>query len=203
MNKNGLSKVCGSNPAVILASASPRRKELLTQIGVGCICMPVDIDEAAFQDEPVVEYVSRLAKEKAQAGWELRSEKVNEGNLPVLGADTIVVYQGKLLGKPNCEAEAFETLKLLSGQKHQVFSAVALCSANGCECLVSENWVEFSEINEASILCYIATGEPMDKAGSYGIQGLAAVWIKRIEGSYSSVMGLPLYETAQLLKNSI
>ena len=183
------------NNVIILASASPRRKELLAQIHVDCICRPVEIDESAQKNEPVVDYVIRLAQEKALAGWNQSDKK-----RPVLGADTIVVYKQQLLGKPQNKAQAIETLSLLSGQTHHVYTAVAVMNEAGVECLVSDNEVVFADINPETIKAYVASGEPMDKAGSYGIQGMAALWIKKISGSYSSVMGLPLYETGQLLQ---
>ena len=184
-----------SEAVIILASASPRRKELLAQIGVDCLCQPVDIDESAFENEPVISYVKRLAKEKAMAGWN-QSDK----SLAVLGADTIVVHKHQLLGKPDNEAEAIETLQQLSGQTHHVYTAVAVVNDGFSEISISQSEVEFGYIDKDLIQAYVATGEPMDKAGCYGIQGLAALWIKKITGSYSSVMGLPLYETGQLLR---
>lgn len=185
-----------STEAVIfLASASPRRKELLAQIGVNCLCLPVDIDESAFENESVTSYVKRLAVEKAMAGWSQSNKK-----LPVIGADTIVVYKQQLLGKPCDKNEAIETLIQLSGQTHQVYTAVAVVNDGFSEISISQSEVEFGYIDKDLIQAYVATGEPMDKAGSYGIQGLAALWIKKITGSYSSVMGLPLYETAQILR---
>ncbi len=184
-----------NKPQLILASASPRRKTLLAQIGVSCDALPVDIDERAKPGESVRNYVSRLALEKAQKGWQTSSKK-----RPVLGADTIVVFEGQLLGKPENKAQAFETLKQLSGQTHQVYSAVAVVSVGFSDCLISVNEVTFDVIDESTIWRYIDSGEPMDKAGCYGIQGQAALWIKSLVGSYSSVMGLPLYETGHLLK---
>lgn len=184
-----------NKPKLILASASPRRKTLLAQIGVICDALPVDIDEGARPGESVTCYVSRLAQEKALQGWESSSKQ-----LPVLGADTIVVIEEQLLGKPKNKQQAFETLTQLSGQTHQVYSAVAVVSADFSACLVSANQVTFDAIDAPTIWRYIDSGEPMDKAGCYGIQGQAALWIKSLKGSYSAVMGLPLYETGQLLK---
>nr|WP_154223386.1 Maf family protein [Marinicella rhabdoformis] len=177
-----------------MASASPRRKQLLAQIGVNCLCQPVDIDETPFENEPVVKYVKRLAKTKATAGWE-QSDK----SLPVLGADTIVVHNNQLMGKPQNKTQAVATLKQLSGQSHYVYSAVAVVSKGNHRLVISQNEVVFDDIPADMIESYVASGEPMDKAGSYGIQGMAALWIKKITGSYSSVMGLPLYETGQIL----
>lgn len=178
---------------IVLASASPRRKELLQQLGFNPLVCPVDIDESAQANETVEDYVRRLAVNKSQAGHELCGH-----NLPVLGSDTIVVHHGQLLGKPIDADAAVATLRSLSGQSHQVFTSVAITWHGETTVLVSENQVTFAPISEAVIQAYVNSGEPMDKAGCYGIQGAAAMWIKHLSGSYSSVMGLPLYETAQL-----
>jgi septum formation protein len=158
--------------------------------------MPVDIDESIKPNENANDYCQRLALEKALAGWH-HSEK----NYPVIGSDTIVVFKDEILGKPTDENDAFEMLMKLSNNRHQVMTAVAIKSKNCQKVIVQTSEVTFDEIDEQGIHDYIATKEPMDKAGSYGIQGLAAVWIKHISGSHSGIMGLPLYETAQLIKH--
>lgn len=179
---------------LILASASPRREQLLRQLGLNPDCLAVDIDERQFAGELVEDYVRRLAREKAQAGW-----RSSGGQCPVIGADTIVVFDNRTLGKPQDRRAVRETLSLLSGQTHQVFSAVAVVWGDFCEVLCSVNEVTFAKIPENWLTAYANSDEPMDKAGCYAIQGRAAIWIKRICGSYSSIMGLPLFETVQLL----
>ena len=156
--------------------------------------MPVDVDESARVEEPPERYVQRLACEKAEAGF-----VVLAGSLPVLGADTAVVVDGRVLGKPADVAEAGRMLRLLAGREHIVLSAVALCGENGTLTALSRSQVWMRPIGEPEVARYCASGEPMDKAGGYAIQGRAAVFVERLEGSYSGVMGLPLYETAALL----
>jgi len=183
------------NINIILASQSPRRKQLLEQIGIFPICQPVDIDETKYTSESPLEYCQRLALEKAQAGW-LQSQK----KCMVLGSDTIVVFEGETLGKPKDNADAFRMLAMLSDTTHQVITAVAIVYESKHKTVVSTSDVTFAKFETEEINKYIASKEPMDKAGSYGIQGLAAQWIKSISGSYSGIMGLPLYETAQLIR---
>lgn len=185
-----------SHAQIILASSSPRRSELLQQMRVTFIVLPVDIDESALEGESPTTYVERLALEKARAGWEL-SEKTR----PVLGSDTIVVIHGDILGKPRDRKHAIEMLKRLSGNTHQVLTAVALVEGNRSAIRLSESRVSFSPITEQEMLSYWESGEPADKAGAYAIQGLAAAFIQRIEGSFSGVMGLPIHETMDLLKS--
>lgn len=185
-----------SHAQIILASSSPRRSELLQQMRVPFIVLPVDIDESALEGESPTTYVERLALEKARAGWEL-SEKTR----PVLGSDTIVVIHGDILGKPRDRKHAIEMLKRLSGNTHQVLTAVALVEGNRSAIRLSESRVSFSPITEQEMLSYWESGEPADKAGAYAIQGLAAAFIQRIEGSFSGVMGLPIHETMDLLKS--
>ena len=182
---------------IYLASASPRRRELLEQIGVRYRQILVDAAEVPEPDEVPEMYVLRVALEKARAG----RESLAPGNqLPVLGADTAVVIQGEVLGKPGDRADALAMMSRLSGQWHQVMSAVAIVGGDGEECSrLSVSSVLFREVSEVEAKAYWATGEPRDKAGGYAIQGRAAVFIERLEGSYSGVMGLPLYETAELL----
>lgn len=182
---------------IILASRSPRRIELLKQIRVDCHAMPSDIDESIKPKESPVAYVKRLAKEKAQAAHFMR--KPEFANMLILAADTIVALDNQILGKPENDEDAFIMLKKLSGTQHYVYTAVAAYSNNKMRCMLNSSIVEMMVLTDQTIHSYIASGEHRDKAGSYGIQGLAGAWIKRIEGSYSGVMGLPLYETAQLL----
>ncbi|GAA6133891.1 nucleoside triphosphate pyrophosphatase YhdE [Oceaniserpentilla sp. 4NH20-0058] len=182
---------------IVLASASPRRRELLDQIGVQYTCEPQDIDESILPNEQAKNYVVRLAKEKAISG-------AKNTQLPVLGSDTCVVLNGTILSKPSSEAHAFEMLQTLSGTTHEVMTGVALCTQQGDEqqvaaCCVTTK-VTFIALTDQQIKDYIATGEPIDKAGSYGIQGKAAVFVDGIIGSYSNVVGLPLKETAQFLQ---
>nr|WP_286946596.1 Maf family protein [Pseudomonas sp. UBA6718] len=179
-----------------LASASPRRRELLAQIGVPFVTLIASIDETALPGEPAERYVERLAREKALAGLAALSDPADA---VVLGADTAVVLDGRILGKPADRAECLATLTALSGREHQVLTAVALASAQRIESRVVASRVRFRLLRAGEAEAYWATGEPCDKAGSYGIQGLAAVFVSQLEGSYSAVVGLPLCETAQLL----
>ncbi len=180
---------------LLLASQSPRRKELLKQIGIEPLCRPVDLDESILPNEKPLDYCCRLALEKAKKGWE-NSNKT----LFSLGSDTIVVNNKEILGKPQDENNALSMLLSLSNKTHYVITAVALVSDNKSKVVSSTSHVIFTTINEQDALNYIATKVPMDKAGSYGIQGYAAKWIKHISGSHSGIMGLPLYETAKLIE---
>ncbi len=180
-------------PQIILASASPRRSELLRQIGISHVIQAVDIDETPRLNELPQAYVERLAAEKSAACHALTSY-----GLPVIAADTSVVCDGRILGKPGDCEEASGMLNLLSGRSHQVYSAVSL-RGNSHWQAVSVSTVKFRTLNAEEISAYWQTGEPCDKAGGYAIQGLASVFIESITGSFSGVMGLPLYETAQLL----
>lgn len=186
------------HPILYLASRSPRRVELLKQIGLVCITHPADIDETQFQNEHPERYVTRLAQEKAEAC--LSGLAAEQRVRPVLAADTTVVLAGKVLGKPDNDNDARKMLAELSGSTHQVHTAVALVFLNQIEVVLSTTTVEMMTLSDKQIEHYIASGEHLDKAGSYGIQGLAGAWIKRIEGSYTGVMGLPIYETAALLR---
>lgn len=185
-------------PQIYLASRSPRRVELLKQVGISCHILPADIDETALENEAPVAYVLRLAKQKAQAC--LSKLDSAQPLLPILAADTSVALGASILGKPNDDNDAKAMLKMLSGSQHQVHTAVALAVAGEIEVLVSTTTVEMMELTTEQIEHYIATGEHADKAGSYGIQGSAGAWVKRIDGSYTGVMGLPIYETALLLR---
>lgn len=183
-------------PTLFLASASPRRAELLGQIGVPFQHVSASIDETPrVAEEPAV-YVERLAQEKAQAGLQ-RLEQAADA--VVLGADTAVVLEGRILGKPQDRADALAMLAALSGREHQVLTAVALCSATRRASVVVASQVCFAPISAAQAEAYWASGEPLDKAGSYAIQGLGAVFVAGMSGSYSAVVGLPLCETASLL----
>jgi len=185
---------------IYLASASPRRRELLEQIGIRYRQLPVDVPEVQEEDEVAEMYVLRVALDKARAG---RASVGADYCAPVLGADTAVVIDGEVLGKPRDRDDALAMLARLSGRWHQVMSAVALVGAEGEEySRLSVNAVQFREITPQEAEAYWETGEPSDKAGGYAIQGRAAVFIERIEGSYSAVMGLPLFETAELLKQT-
>ncbi|MBB3189729.1 Maf family protein [Halomonas cerina] len=180
------------SPVLCLASASPRRRDLLASIGVAVEVCPVDIDETPRPGEPADAYVTRLAREKALAGARLSP-------LPVLGSDTAVVRDGEILGKPEGRSHAAAMLSSLSGRSHEVLTAVAVSGPAGLLETCVPTRVVMRVIDEDEIRAYWATGEPVDKAGGYAIQGLAAVFIARLEGSHSAVVGLPLFETASLL----
>lgn len=184
---------------VYLASASPRRSELLRQIGVAFEVRAADIKEEQLPREAPEDYVLRLAATKAGAVW---AAIVGPDPRPVLAADTAVVLDGAVLGKPQDEAEAMQMLERLSGRSHRVLTAVALRTDDGVETRLSASEVRFRATTAAERLAYCSTGEPFDKAGGYGIQGYAAVFVEHLHGSYSAVMGLPLFETAALLARS-
>ena len=179
-----------------LASGSPRRRELLTQIALPFTTLIAPIDENILSDETPHAYVERLARAKAQAGLALLEPSTDA---VVLGADTAVVLDGRVLGKPANRDEAVATLSALSGREHQVLTAVALVSQAKTAVRVVSSQVRFRPLRLAEIEAYWATGEPQDKAGSYAIQGLAAVFVSQLQGSYSAVVGLPLCETAEML----
>ena len=183
-----------SNADLILASASPRRAELLQQIGVQYAVAAENIDESHCASESAYDYVQRLALEKAQAGY----RRHNSG-LPVLGADTICLFNGGIFGKPvDCD-QAISMLRSLSANTHQVLSAVAIVNEFRAELAISKSLVTFRTISSDECLKYWHTGESKDKAGAYAIQGYGATFVAHLEGSYSGVMGLPLFETQQLL----
>ena len=181
---------------IILASSSPRRRELLDQIGVHYVCSPVDVDESPREGEAPEHYVVRLAAEKS-----LLAQRFERTRLPVLGADTTVVLAGEIMGKPQGRDHALAMLARLSGRRHQVMSAVSVRSRQHWQAL-NISTVSFRPIGRKEMLAYWATGEPVDKAGAYAIQGLGALFVKHIEGSFSGVVGLPLYETAHLLRKA-
>lgn len=180
---------------LILASQSPRRRELLTQLGVTFESAVSDIDEKPLNNESPATLVQRLATEKAQHVFQQTAEK----QVMVLGADTIVVCQGRILGKPTDKNDALRMLQLLSGQTHQVMTAVCLLTSTISDCINVISRVTFRQLSDHEMHAYWHTQEPCDKAGAYAIQGLAAQFISHLEGSYSAVMGLPLFETAHLL----
>ncbi len=183
---------------IILASQSPRRVTILKQMHIDCLVMPADIDEQAYANELPAEYVLRLAEQKALAIVKKLAGK--HADLPILAADTTVVLGNEILGKPENDADAFNMLKKLSGSTHQVHTAIALAFNGQIECTLNTTQVTMMALTDAMISEYIATGEHCDKAGSYAIQGLAGNWIRKIEGSYTGVMGLPVHETALLLE---
>lgn len=179
--------------SIVLASASPRRAELLKQIGLSFEVRPADIDETPGAGESALHYVERLAREKALA------VRVEESDSIVIGSDTSVVLGGRILGKPRDHEDAAYMLRQLAGTTHQVMTAVAVASSKACESRVAVTDVCFRELSDDEIDAYVASGEPMDKAGGYGIQGRGGIFVEELRGSYSAVVGLPLQETAELL----
>ncbi|WP_263355835.1 Maf family protein [Acidicapsa ligni] len=182
---------------LVLASASPRRRELLTQAGYQFDIHPAYIPEDPHPDEDPIAYVTRLAREKAQAVYNKLSPA--DPGVLVLGSDTTVTLDNEILGKPENQADAARMLRLLSGRTHRVITGVSLIGAARSQTAAEVTAVQFLTISEAEIAAYIATGEPMDKAGAYAIQGHAARWIPRIEGCYFNVVGLPISLVATLL----
>lgn len=192
---------------IYLASRSPRRRELLRQIGVRFDLLvfrggergdDADVDETPFEGEDVERYVERLALTKAEAGFRRLHWRVLPHHA-VLAADTTLELDGQIIGKPVDAADAAAILRRLSGQTHRVLTAIAMCDGARTRSLTSISEVRFRTLSDNDIRRYIETGEPMDKAGAYGIQGHAAIFIEEIRGSYTGIMGLPLFETAQLL----
>lgn len=179
-----------------LASKSPRRAELLDRLGIAYRLLDVDVPEIRAPGEAAADYVLRVARDKAAAGW---AQVAGETGARVLGADTEVVLDGDVFGKPADAADAAAMLRRLSGRTHQVLSAVVVHDAGGVGEVVSTTQVRFAPLDEAAIAAYVATGEPMGKAGAYGIQGRAEAFVEHLAGSYSGVMGLPLHETSRLL----
>lgn len=193
---------------IYLASRSPRRRELLAQIGVKFELLlfregprqDADTDEAARPGEQPEDYVRRIATGKAEAAWQRVLMRRGLRRMPVLAADTTVALAGEILAKPVDRADAERMLRLLAGTRHRVLTAVAVGVEQRFEVAVSESFVTFGALDDARIQAYAQSAEPHDKAGGYAIQGRAAAFVERIEGSYSGVMGLPLYETANLLR---
>jgi septum formation protein len=178
---------------LVLASASPRRRALLEQLGIPLRIDPAHLDENVREGESAEQYVLRLARQKAEA------VHVRHPSDTVLAADTSVVLEGRILGKPRTAEEAVEMLRALSGRTHQVMTAVAVAGA-GARCVIAS--VTFAAASEAALRWYVSTGEPMDKAGAYAVQGIGGFLVERIEGSYSAVVGLPLVETLALLRDA-
>jgi septum formation protein len=193
---------------IYLASRSPRRRELLAQIGVKFEPLlfregprqDADTDEAVRPGEQPDEYVRRVTHLKAEAAWQRVVMRRGLQRKPVLAADTTVALAGEILGKPVDRPDAERILRILSGTQHRVLTAVSVAFEERREIAVSESLVTFAALDDARIAAYVQSGEPFDKAGAYGIQGRAGAFVERIEGSYSGVMGLPLYETAELLR---
>jgi septum formation protein len=200
--------IANGGKRVYLASRSPRRRELLAQIGVSFELLllredavrGVDVDESQVPGEDPHDYVLRISHSKAETGWQ-RVQQRRLPHYPVLAADTAVVLGDRIMGKPANREEAVEMLQALSGKTHQVLTAVAVANGGRVEQRLSASAVRFGDLAELAIRRYVMSGEPLDKAGGYAIQGHAAAFIEKIEGSYSGVMGLPLYETAELLAN--
>ncbi|CAI0998345.1 Maf-like protein yhdE [Serratia marcescens] len=184
--------------SLYLASGSPRRRELLTLLGVPFDILLTHTEEQRREGEAAEAYVRRLAQDKAKAGVALAQE-----DRPVLGADTIVVLNGRVLEKPRDEAHAADMLAALSGKQHQVMTAVAIADRHDVRCQLVVTDVTFRSLSQQDIRDYIATGEPMDKAGAYGIQGKGGCFVRTITGSYHAVVGLPLVETHELLSNFV
>ena len=196
-----------NNPRIHLASRSPRRRELLAQIGIPFDTIVFrnppradrELDETPLADETPIDYVNRVARAKAGHGWRIVGWRKLLPQ-PVLAADTTLEFEGEIIGKPVDAADAHNILRRLSGHTHRVLSAVAIAFDGRLESLLSISEVRFGVLDEAEIRRYVASGEPMDKAGAYGIQGHAGLFVEHLAGSYTGVMGLPLYETAQLLR---
>ena len=183
-------------PKIYLASKSPRRRELLSQIGVEFSVLSVEVDESVLTNETPIDYVQRVAIAKAQSGWDSLNTREQ---LPVLGSDTSVVLGDTIFGKPKNNDDAWRMLQQLSGRSHQVMTAVAVVNGSQIVCELNISEVSFADLSDADINWYLSTKEGVDKAGGYAVQGLAAIFIKQIKGSYSGIMGLPVRETAFLL----
>jgi len=196
-----------TQPRIYLASQSPRRRELLKQIGINFevlllrsdVCRNIDVDESALTNEQPEIHVRRLSQKKIEAGRNTLRMR-NLPVFPVLAADTVVALDGKIFGKPGNPEEAAAMLRELSGKEHQVFSAVAIALGDHFESVVSTSTVRFTTLSEDRIKRYLLTREFSDKAGGYAIQGQAGAFVEHISGSYSGVIGLPLYETVKLLQ---
>lgn len=182
---------------VVLASRSPRRRELLAQLGVRHRVVAVDIDEIQRDGEAPHDFAQRMAAQKARAAW-----REDESDTVIVAADTIVVVDGEVLGKPRDSDHADAMLKKLSAREHAVLSAVTVRRHRASRDVISETRVWFRALEPAEREAYLATGEAFDKAGAYAIQGRAAIFVARLDGSYSGVMGLPLFETASLLREA-
>jgi len=191
---------------IYLASKSPRRKELLRQVGIPFELMPLreypperrDVDESPYADEPAIQYVQRIARTKAEVAGRMMISRRLPMRL-ILAADTTVVLNGTILGKPQDKDDAARMLRSLAGATHEVLTAVAITDGRDLQVALSRSEVTFRALEDSEITRYVASGEPLDKAGGYAIQGRAAVFVSHLAGSYSGVMGLPLFETMQLL----
>jgi len=183
-----------------LASQSPRRRELLAQLGVTFSVLDVDVTEIPLAKEAPVDYVQRVARDKAHAGWQSLAPQV-QADAVVIASDTEVVLDNRIFGKPNDAEDASRMLRTLAARAHEVMSAVWMISAEHARGDICISRVRFAHLSEAAIAAYVATGEPFGKAGAYAIQGKGATFIEHLEGSYSGVMGLPLFETARLLQS--
>ena len=185
---------------IYLASASPRRREILVSLGFQPVLLTAEIDETALPGEAVADYVARMARQKNAAARQLAAQRGLALAQPLLSADTVVALDNAILGKPRDAAHARELLESLSGREHQVWTAV--CVSLGGQTLeaAQRSDVRFKELSEQEIAAYIASGEPLDKAGAYGIQGIGGVFVAHLSGSFSGVMGLPVFETVQLLR---
>lgn len=192
-------------PTLILASASPRRRELLAQAGYSFEVRPAHINEDTRADEDPISYVVRLARQKAQAAFEAACrDPESHQNVPVvLGADTTVELDGQILGKPQNAADAARILRILSGRTHRVMTGIAVVTASGTQVAAEVTGVRFLTLGDEEIAAYVATGEPMDKAGAYAIQGRAARWIPRVTGCYFNVVGLPLALVSTMLETYV
>lgn len=194
-------------PRIHLASRSPRRRELLTQIGVAFDTLifrdgtraDKETDETPLKNEDPLAYVQRVARAKAEHGWRCVGWRRLLAQ-PVLSADTTLEFEGEVIGKPLNAADAAHILGRLSGRTHRVLTAVAICLDTRIETALSISEVRFATLSDADIRRYVDSGEPMDKAGAYGIQGRAGIFVEHLAGSYTGVMGLPLHETAVLLR---
>lgn len=200
-----------ANPLLVLASASPRRKELLSSLQINAYVCPADIDESRLNNESPQRYVERLAVEKAKAAMRLlkkeeKKEALKEpqekiASLPILAADTIVTLDNQLFGKPKSYDDAIAIWQTLSGKTHEVMTAIALLTESAQYVALSTSKVSFIKLSEKAMTAYWETGEPVDKAGAYAIQGFASAWVESISGSYSGIVGLPLNELNTLLKH--
>ena len=183
-----------SVPQIILASSSPRRERILRDIGIRFIKCPADIDESVLPGEKPDKYVRRMAEAKAKKIAKQKKHK------PVLGADTIVLIDGRILGKPKNREQALRYITLLSNRTHSVLTSVALVRRDRCKSILARAEVTFRKISKREAILYWETGEPKDKAGGYGIQGVGGIFIDRIEGGHGTVIGLPVLETEKLLR---
>ncbi|WP_107688473.1 Maf family protein [Neisseria wadsworthii] len=187
-------------PTLYLASGSPRRREILENLGYQILQLPADIDETPYSDETASPYVKRMATEKNAATLTLwHNRHTHEPEYPLLTADTTIALNEQILGKPDNAQHAAEILAALSGSTHQVLTSVCVYFNNQYQCTTQISHVTFKALSKAEISAYIDAGEPLDKAGAYGIQGLGGVFVKHLQGSFTGVMGLPVYETTSLL----